>query len=80
MMDNIAKSFNILVNSLNVLHNYFDSPTKLFSKLFLSSYVFKRFSKIARGNVMKTVLKSSSKDISIEMEEGIIKTQTYKLR
>jgi len=29
-MINIAKSFNILAISLNVLHNYFNSSTKLF--------------------------------------------------
>jgi len=26
MMNDIAKSFDILTTSLNVLHNYFDSP------------------------------------------------------
>jgi len=30
--DNTTKSFNILATSLNVVHNYFDSP-KLFSDL-----------------------------------------------
>jgi len=29
MMGNIVKSFDILATSLNVLDNYFDSPTKL---------------------------------------------------
>jgi len=36
-MGNAAKSFNILA-SLNVLHNYFDSPTKLFSDLYLAKF------------------------------------------
>jgi len=30
-MSNSAKNFDILATSLNVLHNYFDGPTKLFS-------------------------------------------------
>jgi len=30
IMNNIAKSFNILAISLNVLHNYFNTSTKLF--------------------------------------------------
>jgi len=30
-MSNIAKIFDILTNNLNILHNYFDSLTKLFS-------------------------------------------------
>jgi len=34
-MSNIAKSRDILAISLNVLHNYFDSPTKLFSDLYI---------------------------------------------
>jgi len=29
-MSNAAKSFDILVTSLSVLHNYFNSSTKLF--------------------------------------------------
>ena len=29
-MRNIAKSFDILAISLNILHNYFDGPIKLF--------------------------------------------------
>jgi len=29
-MNNIAKSFNILTISLNILHNYFNTSTKLF--------------------------------------------------
>jgi len=28
-MNNAAKNFNILATSLSVLHNYFDSSTKL---------------------------------------------------
>ena len=31
MMSNTAKSFDILVTSLSVLHNNLDGPTKLFS-------------------------------------------------
>jgi len=30
MLNNIAKSYDILATSLSVLHNYFDEPTKLF--------------------------------------------------
>jgi len=33
MVSNAAKSFEILVTSLSVLHNYFDGPTKLFLDL-----------------------------------------------
>jgi len=29
-MNNVAKSFDILATSLSVLHNYFDSSTRLF--------------------------------------------------
>jgi len=29
MMSNAANNFNILATSLNVLHNYFDSPNKI---------------------------------------------------
>jgi len=35
MMSNAAKSFDILPPSLSVLHNYFNSSTKLFSVKFL---------------------------------------------
>jgi len=41
-MNNVAKSFDILVTSLNVLHNYFDDPTELFSvDLYLLSKIFR---------------------------------------
>jgi len=33
-----VKCFNILATSLNVLHNYFDGPTKLFSDLYLTKF------------------------------------------
>jgi len=39
MMGNTAKSFNILVISLNVLHNYFNNPTNLFSDLYLVKFL-----------------------------------------
>jgi len=35
IMSNAAKSFDILTIGLNVLHNYFDSPIKLFSNLYV---------------------------------------------
>jgi len=34
-----AKSFNILATSLNVLHNYFNGPNKLFSDLYLAKFL-----------------------------------------
>jgi len=34
-----AKSFDILANSLIVLHNYFDDPTKLFSDFHLAKFL-----------------------------------------
>jgi len=34
LMSNAAKSFDILVISLSILHNYVDSPIKLSSYLF----------------------------------------------
>jgi len=34
-MSNDAKNFYILATSLNVIHNYFDDPTKLFLDLYL---------------------------------------------
>jgi len=39
MMGN-AKIFDILATSLNVLYNYFDSPKKLFSDLYLHRAAF----------------------------------------
>jgi len=33
MMNNAVKSFDILATKLSVLHNYFDSSTKLFPDL-----------------------------------------------
>jgi len=38
-MSNVAKNFDILVNSLNVLYNYFDNLTKLFSDLYLTKFL-----------------------------------------
>jgi len=35
IMSSAAKSFDILAISLNILHNYFDDLTKLFSDLYL---------------------------------------------
>jgi len=34
-----AKNFDILTTSLSVLHNYFDSSTKLFSNLYLAKFL-----------------------------------------
>ena len=43
MMSNAAKSFDILATSLSILiiilHNYFNSPTKLFLDLHLTFYI-----------------------------------------
>jgi len=36
MTSNAAKSFDILAISLSVLHNYFNTLTKLFSDLYLA--------------------------------------------
>jgi len=38
-MNNVAKKFDILAISLNVLHSYFDSLTKLFSVLYLIKFL-----------------------------------------
>jgi len=39
--DNVAKSFNILATSLSVLHNNFDSPSKIiFRSAYFSKIVF----------------------------------------
>jgi len=38
-MNNVVKSFNILAISLSVLHNHFDSSTKLFSDLNLAKFL-----------------------------------------
>jgi len=38
IMNNAAKSFDILL-SVNVQHNYFDGPTKLFSDLYLAKFL-----------------------------------------
>jgi len=38
MMSNAAKSFDILVTSSSILHN-FDSSTKLFSDLYLAKFL-----------------------------------------
>ena len=37
----MMKGFNIVVINLNVLHNYFDSPTKLFSNLLKLNFLAK---------------------------------------
>jgi len=39
MMDNTAESFDIPAISF-ILYNYFDSPTKLFSNLYLVKFFF----------------------------------------
>jgi len=39
MMSNAAKSFDIPAISLSVLHNYFDGLTKLFSNLYLTTFL-----------------------------------------
>jgi len=38
IMSNAAKNFDILTTSLSVLHNYFDSLTKLFLDLYLAKF------------------------------------------
>jgi len=38
-----AKNFHILAISLDILHNYFDSLTKLFSDLYLTKILAKPF-------------------------------------
>jgi len=37
--DNVTKSFNILAASLIILHHYFNGPTKLFSDLYLITFL-----------------------------------------
>lgn len=37
--NNAPKSFDILATSLNVLHNYFNSLTKLFLNLYLAKFL-----------------------------------------
>jgi len=37
-MSNAAKNFDILAISLNVLHNYFNSSTKLFLDLYPAKF------------------------------------------
>jgi len=39
MMSNTAKNFNIPTTNLNILHNYFDSPIKLFFNLNLLKFL-----------------------------------------
>jgi len=39
MMSNIVKYFDILLISLSVLGNYFDSTTKLFSDLYVAKFL-----------------------------------------
>jgi len=39
MMNNAVKSFDILATKLSVLHNYFDSSTKLFPDLYLAKFL-----------------------------------------
>jgi len=36
-MNNVAKSFDILITNLSVLYNYFDDPTKFFSNVYIFS-------------------------------------------
>jgi len=44
MMSSAAKNFDILATSLSILHNYFDSPTKIIFKS-ASSLIFRYFKK-----------------------------------
>jgi len=37
MISKIVQNFDILITSLSALHNYFDSPTKLFLFLYLNN-------------------------------------------
>jgi len=39
IISNAAKHFDILTTNLSVLHNYFDSLTKLFSDLYLAKFL-----------------------------------------
>jgi len=39
MTSNAVESFDILATSLSSLHNYFNSPTKLFSDLYLIEFL-----------------------------------------
>jgi len=41
MKNNVIKSFDILATSIyfSILHNYFDSPKKLFSDLYLTKFL-----------------------------------------
>ena len=43
MINNAVKSFDILATNLNVLHNHFDDPTKLFSDICLVEVFSKIF-------------------------------------
>jgi len=38
-MSNAIKDFDTLATSLNVLYSYFDSPTKLFSDMYLITFL-----------------------------------------
>jgi len=35
----LQKFFNILITNLNIPHNYFDNPTKLFPDLYLAKFL-----------------------------------------
>jgi len=39
MMNKIVKNFDILAHNLNVLHNHFNGPTKLFLDLYLPKFL-----------------------------------------
>jgi len=38
-MNNVAKSFDILITNLSVLYSYFDDPTKFFSNVYLAKFL-----------------------------------------
>jgi len=59
-MSNAAKNFDILATSLSVLHNYFDSPTKLF----LDPYVAKFLATSAKSFFVYVRLRNKIKIVS----------------
>jgi len=39
MLNNVVKNFDIPATNLNILHKYFNRPTKLFSDLYLVKFL-----------------------------------------
>jgi len=60
-VSNAAKNFNILATNLNVLQNYFDALTELFSSLYLAKFLDTSTKSFFPCKYIANILKISTK-------------------